>query len=168
MMFFAPILSAQNLTYKGAVLKTSSSQSPGNFSSKNEGSGVTGIEKINPKLLNQFNKHFYHAANVKWQQIGDKFLATFADDETTTTSSLFSKNGKLIYIIHYSTEKQLPEMVKRLVNDKYEDYLITSVAQVLEKNREIWVVKLAGISHYKAVRVEDGEMEEVENFQKSN
>jgi len=47
-------------------------------------------------------------------------------------------------------------------------YTITSVARVNLDNRQIWVVKLAGKNNYVATWVEDGEMEEVENFQRAN
>lgn len=164
-MFLGLRLSSQNPVYK----EVASNLSPGyseTFPSKIGENTILGIEKINPKLLKHFNKTFYHATNVKWQQLGNKFLATFSRGEITTRS-LFYVNGKLIYTINYSTENQLPDAVKNLVKSGYDDYTITTVAQVLEKDREIWVVKLAGRSHYKTVRVEDGEMEEVENFEKS-
>ncbi len=166
-MFFASHLSSQNPTYREVVLKLPNTGFSEIFPSKIAVTAISGFEEINPKLLNQFNKTFYHAKNVKWQQLGNKFLATFSMGEINTRS-LFCSNGKKIYTINYSTEKQLPTAVKGLVKSDYDDYTITSVAQVLEKNREIWVVKLAGQSHYKTVRVEDGEMEEVESFQKSN
>jgi len=166
MMFFAPGSKAQNLTYRDAA-SVSSTGLPKSSPSKIEETNMTGIEKINPKLLNRFNKNFHDATNVKWQQFGDKFLATFSTGEKTTRS-LFYKNGKTIYTINYFTGNQLPQVVKRLVKDQYEDYIITTAAQVLQENREIWVVQLAGLFHYKTVRVENGEMEEVESFQKSN
>lgn len=74
----------------------------------------------------------------------------------------------MIYTIDYSTEEQLTSDVKNIIINKYEDYKITFFAKVMEDNREIWVVKLVGAKDYVIVRVEDGEMEEVENFQRAN
>jgi hypothetical protein len=126
-----------------------------------------GAEGISKKVLKKFNKKFNNIPNVKWEQIGDKFLATFLSGETTT-KILFDEKGKLIYTINYSSEKLLPPGIKKLVNDKYKNYKITSVAKINEDNRQIWVVNLAGKSNYVATRIEDDEMEEIENFQKAN
>lgn len=124
-------------------------------------------EKISDKLSSRFNKLFKNAINVKWYKTGENFLAKFKTEETSN-SSLFDKKGRLIYSINYCSQKQLPVSIKKMVTYKYEGYKITSVAKILQDNRKIWVIKLAGKSNYIAARVEDGEMQEVENFQKAN
>ena len=60
----------------------------------------------------------------------------------------------------------MPPYIKYQVNKDYDYYLITFVAKVWQDNREIWVIQLSGQFNYKIVRVEDGEMEEVEDFKR--
>jgi hypothetical protein len=57
---------------------------------------------------------------------------------------------------------------KKLVKYEYEDFSITSVAKVLQHNRTIWIVNLAGYRHFITARIEDGEMEEMKRFSKGN
>jgi hypothetical protein len=124
-------------------------------------------ENVSEKVLKHFNRKFTNAGNIKWEQAGDNFLATFSTGETTTTS-LFDKKGRMIYSVSYGSEKQLPADVKNMITNTYENYTITGVAKVLQDDRKIWVAKLTGKFDYVTARVEDGEIEEVENFQKSN
>lgn len=167
-MLFAWSSIAQEPAYRQAVSKSSSPGFSRSLPSKTAETHMIGIEKINPKVLSRFNKNFSDATNVKWEQLGNNFLAIF-DKAEATTRSLFDKKGRIIYtIINYSSEKQLPSDIKNLVTNKYDDYLIIGVAKVLQDNREIWVVRLSGQFHYKLVRLENKEMEEVENFQKTN
>lgn len=85
-----------------------------------------------------------------------------------TTKSLFDKKGRLIYAIDFSAGKELPNDVKNLVRNNYENYTITSVTKVEKDGRKIWVVNLSGTKNYIAVKVEDGEIEETENFKRAN
>lgn len=160
-------LTAKNQAYEQTVSILPSSGFSRSFPTITSETNITAIEKITPKIFNRFNKKFHNVTNVKWDQLGDKFLATFSVNETTTRS-LFSRKGKIIYTINYSSEKNLPDDVRSLVNERYTDYTITSVAQVLEKKRKIWVVKLKNNFDYRAARVEKGELEEVENFKIAN
>ena len=158
---------AQKAGNKQTALNLSPSEISRSFPVERVYSDIIEIEKISLKLSNRFNKLFKKAINVKWYKAGDNFLAEFKTEETLNTS-LFDKKGRLIYSVNYGSQKQLPASIKKMITDKYEGYEITSVAKVLQDNRKIWIVKLAGKSNYIAARVEDGEMQEVENFQRSN
>ncbi len=160
---------AQKSDYKNeaAYKFTSDEIGKGLPSFSNDVNSSAETEDVNKKVLKHFNKKFYNVTNVKWEQLDDNFLAKFSAGETST-NSLFNNKGKLIYTIIFSSEKQLPAYIKNMVTNKYEDYKITSVAEVLQDNRKIWVVNLSGTTEYIIVRIEDGEMEEAENFQKAN
>jgi len=121
---------------------------------------------VNKKIARHFKK-IYNASNVKWYQLDDnRFLAKFSSGETSS-AVLFDRKGDIIYSINFCFEKQVPDKIKTLVLKKYDGYIITSAAKLLQDDREIWVVKLAGKSDYIAATVEDGEIEEIENFKKA-
>ena len=107
------------------------------------------------------------AESIKWEQLDDNFLATFVLDNVTT-KALYDKQGKLIYKINYISQKQLPANIKNTVANIYSNYTITSVAKILQDNRQIWIVKLANETNYVAAMVEDGDITEIENFRKAN
>ena len=81
---------------------------------------------------------------------------------------MFDEKGKLIYTINYSSGKLLPFGIKRLIKREYKNYQITSVAKINEDTRQMWIVKLAGENDFVTARIENGEIEETENFQKAN
>ena len=122
---------------------------------------------VNTKILKHFNKAFRDAKNVKWTQLDNNFLATFTEGNIIT-HSLFDKKGHLIYSIDYFLEKELPAKIKDIVMSNYPQYAITSVARIQQDGQKIWIVKLASKANYLAIRIENGQMEEVENFEKSN
>ena len=74
----------------------------------------------------------------------------------------------MIYSNDYSTAKQLPTEIKTSIDNNYSSFKITSVAKISKNNWHIWIVKLAGKINFVAVRLEDGKIEEVENFKKAN
>lgn len=134
--------------------------------SNNNVTAIT-LAEVNEKVLKNFNKQFRDADNVKWEQEDDNYMAKFIRNEITT-NSLFDTKGRLIYTINFFSEKKLPANSKKMLSNKYDQYHITSAAQVLIDNRNIWIVKLAGKTNFIALRVEDGEMSEIENFKRTN
>ncbi len=121
----------------------------------------------NIKVERSFILHFGEAAENNWSMVGDDFLNRFHSNGLLT-NALFTKTGRLIYVIIYGTEKNLPADIKKIVKSEYYDYAITSAIEVKEYGRDIWVVKLDNPSEQITVRVEDYEMEQVQQFQKSS
>ncbi len=124
-------------------------------------------KSINEKAAKYFKKNFHHVNNLMWSHVGENLLAQFSTGETKSRL-LFNKKGNLIYSIVFYNEEELPGDIQNIVRDFYQLYTITSVAKVEEDNRQIWVVKLSGKSSYVTARVENDEIEEVENFRKGD
>jgi hypothetical protein len=122
---------------------------------------------VNKKVLKHFNKAFRNAENIRWRKLDNNFLAMFTKGDITT-KSLFDKKGPLIYSIDYFLVKELPDDIRNIVINNYRQYAVTSVVRVQQDSQKIWIVKLADKANYVAVRIENGEMQEVENFQKAN
>ena len=155
---------AQKKFINASVYRDSSNQSTIFSSPKNN---LSNTVDVNKKVLRHFNKVFRNAENIKWTELDYNFLATFTKDNITT-KSLFDKKGHLIYSIDYFLVKELPVNIKNIVISNYRQYAITSVARIQQDSQKIWIVKLANKANYVAVRIEKGELEEIENFQKAN
>ncbi len=121
---------------------------------------------VTNKVSRSFSKHFADASDQSWSIAGKNFLNSFYV-KGLLTHALFSKNGGLIYIITYGGEKNMPADVRKIVKSEYYDYAITLAVEVKENNRDIWVVHLDSEQELITVRIEDGEMEQVEHFEKS-
>jgi hypothetical protein len=116
------------------------------------------------KVERSFISYFGEAAENNWSMAGKYFLNCF-NVNGLLTYAWFTKNGKLVNVTTYGTEKDLPADVRKIVKSEYYDYKIAVTIQVKENNRNIWVVQLDNASEYITVRVEDGEMERVYQFQ---
>ncbi len=53
------------------------------------------------------------------------------------------------------------------IQDEYNEYNITNVANVKEAGRNIWVVNLDNLKHFALVRMEEDEMEVVKKSEKT-
>ncbi|MDQ6761597.1 MAG: hypothetical protein M3015_03095 [Bacteroidota bacterium] len=127
------------------------------------------IESVNvtKKILKNFNKNYHDVIDVKWEQGNGTFLAIFYENKILY-KTLFSKNGKIIYTIYFGPEKQLPADIRGIVKSQYYDYKIIQVVNIMENQRQIWVVYMGGDLNYVTVRIENGEMEEVQNFKRAD
>ena len=121
---------------------------------------------VNLRVMRSFIKLFGEQSEQNWSMVGQNFLNRFHVDGLLT-NALFAKNGQLIYTITYGTEKQLPAGTRRMVRSEYFDYSITSATEIMEDKRDIWVVQLQHASEVLSVRIENGEMEQVQQFYKS-
>ncbi len=121
---------------------------------------------INMKVKRAFIKLFGEESEQNWSITGQNFLNRFHVNGVLT-NALFSKNGQLIYTITYGTEKQLPAGIRKMVKGEYIDYSITAATEIMEDKRDIWVVQLQNDSEVITVRIENREMEQVQQFYKS-
>ena len=133
-----------------------------NFNSDTNVFNLNNVAK-NIKVQRSFISYFGEAAENNWSMAGKYFLNCFNVDGLLTYA-WFTKNGKLINVTTYGTEKDLPADVRKIVKREYYDYKIAVAIEVKENNRDIWVVQLDNASEQIAVKIEDGEMEEVQNI----
>lgn len=128
---------------------------------------VTATQKNVPeKVWNNFQTYFSNAENPTWYKINKDYLIKFMTNEELNRS-LFNERGKLIYHISYGYERSLPEEIRKQVRSAYYDYTVTRAIKVTEANRVVWVVNLEDAGNLILVRLENGEMEEVQSVKKS-
>lgn len=126
---------------------------------------VTSTAGVTKEVNKAFKSAFPGAENLKWYKLDKDYLAKFIMSDMSH-NALFKKNGYLKYDVSYGTEKNLPEEIQKQVQSAYEEFKITRVFNVNQAGRNIWVVNLEGLKNYVIVRVEDGELEEVNKFAK--
>jgi hypothetical protein len=121
---------------------------------------------VSDKVMEAFNTDFKDAVSPRWFQINKNFLVKFISEDQKH-NTLYKKNGYMIYDIAYGQEKSLPDNIRKLVKSNYVEYNITNAINVKQENRNIWVINLEDAKKLVLVRVEDGALEEVENYDKS-
>ena len=129
---------------------------------------VTASANVSKKVAEVFNATFKDAQNVQWTKLNKDFLAQFITADLKNRV-LFHKNGEIVYHLKYGHENNLPQEVRKLVKSQYDyvDFNIINAINVLQDRRNIWVVNLEDNKKLIIVRVEDGEIEEVSNMNKS-
>jgi hypothetical protein len=127
---------------------------------------VTSLAAVNADVANAFRRSFPGAQNLKWYQYDRDYIAKFILKDMDH-NTLFRKNGVLVYDISYGYEKHLPENIRDIVNRAYDNYKIIRGIRINAQGREIWMVKMEGMKKYITVRVEGGELDEVESFYKA-
>jgi hypothetical protein len=127
---------------------------------------ITPATKVPNEVTKTFNASFQDAVDPAWYKIDQRYMVRFLTNDQKN-QSLYKKNGELIYYIHYGFEQNLPSDIRKMIKSSYVDYKITMAIFVNQDKRNIWVVNLEDKSKYIVVRVEDGELEEVENMNRT-
>ena len=128
---------------------------------------ITSASAITTSVYSSFRKAFPEAENLRWYKYDRDYLAKFFMKDMEH-NALFRKNGVMKYDISYGHDKDLPEKIKEDILKAYDNYKIIRAIHVKAYERSIWIVKLEGERKYLTVRVEDGEMDEVESFFKAD
>jgi hypothetical protein len=128
---------------------------------------ITSASAITTSVYSSFRRAFPEAENLRWYKYDRDYLAKFFMKDMEH-NALFRKNGVMKYDISYGYENQLPEKIKDDILKAYDNYKIIRAIHVKAYERSIWIVKLEGERKYMTVRVEDGEMDEVESFYKAD
>jgi hypothetical protein len=128
---------------------------------------ITTATAITTGVYSSFRRAFPDAENLRWYKYDRDYLAKFFMKDMDH-NALFRQNGVMKYDISYGYEKHLPEKIKEDVLKAYDNYKIIRAIHVKAYERDIWIVKLEGEKKYLTVRLEDGEMDEVESFYKAD
>lgn len=127
---------------------------------------ITKSVNVTQEVDKAFKKAFPNAQDVKWYMLQKDFLAKFMESDVKH-NALFKKNGYMKYDISFGKEENLPERIKKMIQDAYEEFKITNATNVKSAGRDIWVANLEGIKSYVIVRVEEEELEEVKRYTKA-
>ncbi|MFN5375591.1 MAG: hypothetical protein ACK492_04460 [Chitinophagaceae bacterium] len=128
---------------------------------------ITAASAVTTSVYSSFRRAFPEAENLRWYKYDRDYLAKFFMKDMDH-NALFRKNGVMKYDISYGYQQHLPEAIKDDVLKAYDNYKIIRAINVKAYERDIWVIKLEGERKYLTVRIEDGEMDEVESFFKSD
>ena len=121
---------------------------------------------VNDKVQKSFNKYFVGATKQNWSMIAKDFHSTFYVNGVFN-QALLGRKGNLIYTISYGTEKEMPSEVRKIVKSEYYDYTITVAIEIKDNKRDIWIINMTNDNSYLIVKVEDGEMDRINQFKKS-
>jgi hypothetical protein len=120
---------------------------------------------VNNRALRDFKKTFPNVQGEDWSQIKEGWLVSFTRDEKQT-KVVYGAHGNWEFTIDYYGEAKLPADVRNEVKSTYFDYTISGVDEVHIQDKDVYIVHMQDAKTWKVVRVEDGEMDLIEDFNK--
>jgi hypothetical protein len=86
-------------------------------------------------------------------------------DNDVQTKIFYNRNGNQAAMIRYYTEDKLPNEVRHPVKATYYDFNIFMVIEVTVGKQTAYLVKIEDKTHTKTIRVMNGEMDVIEEFE---
>lgn len=117
--------------------------------------------EVNPKILKSFEQKFENATALNWYQTKENNVLVKYNQDNQIQYALFTAKGVFVRHFTYGTEQNLPQVVKNIFTDKYWNTTVVNVANVKENFRDIWIVFAQKDDRSFAVKIEDGEIEEL-------
>jgi hypothetical protein len=141
------------------------------ISSKNESAPVPNLEKSfseyaagRIKAERDFLKSKKQVENVKWYEESNGYFVYYTNNGNKGRS-FYDTKGNLIYNILSYQEQSLPHDIRDQVKSAYYfDYKITSVEEIQMQGKTIYIVHLTDNKTWKIVRIYDGEMEVIQEY----
>jgi hypothetical protein len=118
------------------------------------------------KAYKSFRRFYPGVSDEKWMSEKDHYFVTFSQNDIKN-KVVFTRNGRIDYTLKMYYEKDLPSSVRRSVKSAYFDYDITNVQELVVKNNRIYLVKITDGKSWKTIRVQNGELEEIEYYVKA-
>lgn len=117
------------------------------------------------KAEKNFTRSYKNAKDVEWSLLKDRRLMVHFSDNDVQARIFYNKGGYQLGMIRYYTEDKLPFDVRHLVRSTYYDFNIFLVIETTVRNETAYLVKIKDRSHTKTIRVVNGEMETIEEFE---
>ncbi|HTQ65187.1 MAG TPA: hypothetical protein VMI12_10335 [Puia sp.] len=126
---------------------------------------VVSAYDVNSKALRDFKKNFKNVTNEVWYSVPGGYDAEFTEDDIKN-SVVYNKEGRWEYTIQRYGEDKLPDEIRSIVKSQYYDYSISTVDEIHVDQKPIYIVHMQDKDSWKNVRVYDGEMTVIEDFNK--
>lgn len=140
--------------------------SESNFETSRDALKASYSNVISTKAGRNFNRIFKNVVDTRWYETPNGSIVYFFSNGIKMKSA-YSKRGHWIYTLSYYDEHKLPKDVRHAIKSIYYDYPISQVVQVDSGKERIFIVMMYDATSFKTVRVCDGEMEIVQDYQKS-
>jgi hypothetical protein len=121
------------------------------------------MNEVNMKAVRHLADAFPAAEQVKWYTVKDGFMAYLMVGGFKVRAG-YDNKGNWLYNMRTYAEKYLPAAVRKIVKGEYYDYNITVAVEIKKSSGIIYIVHLSNETHFLKLKVCDGQMEEMEMF----
>jgi hypothetical protein len=128
-------------------------------------SGTSGKTVITQKVSDSFDQLFKGAVAPEWVEANKNFIVNFILDNQKNKAE-FTRGGRLLYLIVYGKEKEMPADLRTIVKSTYFDYGINSTVKIKFEGRVFWIINLEDANNLVVLKVEDGDMDVIKKIKK--
>ena len=127
------------------------------------------VENIATRAIKDFKRTYKGAKNPVWTNLNEKgFVCRFYLDDVLYRAC-YTNNGTWKYSIASYEENKLPKPVRNMVKSVYYDFDISYVNEISSPLKEtVYLIQIQDQKTLNMLRVSDGEMELIQELQKSN
>lgn len=122
---------------------------------------ILNINQVNPGVIKSFEQKYKNTTSLSWYQTKENNVLVKYSQDGQTQYALFTPDGAHIRQFTYGTERNLPTRVKNTFKDKYWNATVVNVAHVKQDFRDMWIIYAEKDDNSFAVKIEDGEVEEM-------
>jgi hypothetical protein len=134
---------------------------------KPEPANLSGAGRVSPSVIRSFLKTYKDVSDEKWIEVMEGFVAMF-NYNGTDYQVAYDKRGNLLRTIRSFNEEKMPLDLRHIVKSNYYDYEINRVHEVeTPLNPVTYMIQLVGKKELIDLRICDGEVEELQKFNKS-
>lgn len=120
--------------------------------------------EINSKAARDFARRYRDVADGEWFKAKDGFIVHFVSNDIRCRA-FYSKEGYYEGLIRSYFEDQLPREIRHIVKSTYYDFSICHIYEFNVESATTYLVKMKGKTSWKTVKVLNGEMDVVGEYQ---
>jgi hypothetical protein len=125
------------------------------------------VGRVNPTVMRNFLKTYKDVSGEKWIEMKDGFVAMF-NYNGMDYQVAYTKKGNLLRTIRSYSEDKMPTDLRHIVKSAYYDYEINRVHEIETPLDPVtYVVQLVGKKELISLGIYDGQIEVLEQFNKS-
>ena len=127
--------------------------------------GAEGKAVVAQRVSDSFDQLFKGAAGSEWTPANKNFIVNFNLNNQKNKAE-FTGDGRLLYLIVYGHEKEMPAELRTIVKSTYFDYTINSTVKIKFEGRVFWIINLEDANDLIVLRVEGDNMDVIRKSKK--
>jgi hypothetical protein len=96
--------------------------------------------KVDKRIQSAFQKEFASAFNPRWESIGEGLLHVTFTQNGEAMDAYYNEDAQLISFARYVQADQLPFLVTKSINEKFNDSKITDIRELVNQNETSYLV----------------------------
>lgn len=122
------------------------------------------LNEIYSRAARDFTRQYKNISDAEWFKTKEGFIVYFTNDDIKCRA-YYTKKGHYEGMIRSYFEDNLSREIRHLVKSTYYDFNIGHIYEITCEDITIYIIKLMGQTSWKTVRVINGKIEVIEEYQ---